>query len=247
MNGDEEQYKANKEMIQSLSEECIYYRNINDIEKGKESIMELCSIYRRIGYLDLEAKTLYWLASFYKNRKEFDEFEKVLDQVSSLYKRAILESEDQKLYADNNAFLLDLSTDYIGIGAYSKAFDAALYSIKVYSVGFNLKRSIATLYEIEKLRNDDLDNYLFLSYDKSKVNVVKSAVMAEKISNYLRDPIEDTENYRKISLEIEKEIVDKIKEEDNDVNSHKYYEIKKDILEREFGIKWSSPEELKKK
>ncbi|MCB9498670.1 MAG: hypothetical protein H6687_02140 [Bacillales bacterium] len=247
MSGDEEQYKANKEMIQSLSEECIYYRNINDIEKGKESIMELCSIYRRIGYLDLEAKTLYWLASFYKNRQEFAEFEKILDQVSSLYKRAILESEDQKLYADNNAFLLDLSADYISIGAYSKAFDTAIYSIKVYSVGFNLKRSIATLYEIEKLRNDDLDNYLFLSYDKSKVNSIKSAVMAGKISTSLRDPIEDTDNYRKISLEIEKEIVDKIKEEDNEINYHKYFDMKKDILEREFGIKWSSPEELKKK
>lgn len=244
MESKDEIYLQKKEMINSLSQQCIFYLNSNNLEKGKVAISDLCSIYHNIGYYDLEARSLYLLATFYKANKENDELELVLDKAIELYKMAIIESEDKKIYADNNDFFLDIAEDYLKINAYSKALDAALASIKHFSVGKNITRSIKLIYTIDSIRDRNINHFLNTIYGKQNIKGLKSEISFEHIDDY-RDPIEDTPSFRVASISIEKEIKAELKKNNEEDDIERYYEIKKRILSDRFGIIWTTPSELK--
>lgn len=55
------------------------------------------------------------------------------------------------------------------------------------------------------------------------------------------DPIEDTPEYRAIAAELEARIIAEIGENSGMGYCHKYWAKKREILERDYGIKWRSP------
>ncbi len=72
----------------------------------------------------------------------------------------------------------------------------------------------------------------------------ESSIEDEEIT----DEIENTEEYKKISYELEQKINNKIDEEGLDREQfgfcYKYWEIKKQILKDDYNIDWKSPDEL---
>ena len=58
------------------------------------------------------------------------------------------------------------------------------------------------------------------------------------------DPIEDTEEYKKISDEVDKKIKEKIGDEVYMGYCHLYWATKKEILKNDYNIDWKSPSEL---
>jgi len=55
------------------------------------------------------------------------------------------------------------------------------------------------------------------------------------------DPVEDTPEYQAIKDELEEKIIERIGENSGMGYCHKYWSKKREILERDYGIKWRSP------
>lgn len=62
--------------------------------------------------------------------------------------------------------------------------------------------------------------------------------------SYKYDPVEDSEEYRRIEGELHEKIVAEMGGELNRGNAYLYVRLKKEILRRDYGIEWRSPQEL---
>lgn len=62
--------------------------------------------------------------------------------------------------------------------------------------------------------------------------------------NYRYDPIEDTPAYQAIQDELHEKILARMGGEMNRGNAHMYPGLKKEILKKEYGMDWKSPQEL---
>ena len=60
----------------------------------------------------------------------------------------------------------------------------------------------------------------------------------------LHDPVEDTPAYRAIKDELEKKIRARIGEPRGMGFCYVYWRVKREILEKDYGIKWRSPSEM---
>ena len=66
----------------------------------------------------------------------------------------------------------------------------------------------------------------------------------ENKRNYKYDPIEDTPEYQEIKDELEAKILERMGGEMTRGNAHLYTPLKKEILKKDYGIDWKSPQEL---
>ena len=66
----------------------------------------------------------------------------------------------------------------------------------------------------------------------------------ENTKGYKYDPVEDTPEYIAIRDELEKKILERMGGEMTRGNAHMYPAIKKEILKKDYGIDWKSPQEL---
>ena len=66
----------------------------------------------------------------------------------------------------------------------------------------------------------------------------------ENKRNYKYDPVEDTPEYLAIKDELEAKIIEKMGGEMTRGNAHLYATLKKEILKKDYGIDWRSPQEL---
>ena len=62
--------------------------------------------------------------------------------------------------------------------------------------------------------------------------------------SYKYDPVEDTPEYQAIKDELEAKILEKMGGEMTRGNAHLYVGFKKEILKKDYGIAWKSPQEL---
>lgn len=61
---------------------------------------------------------------------------------------------------------------------------------------------------------------------------------------YKYDPVEDTSEYLAIKDELEAKIIERMGGEMTRSNAHLYTPLKKEILKKDYGIDWKSPQEL---
>ena len=66
----------------------------------------------------------------------------------------------------------------------------------------------------------------------------------ENKRNYKYDPVEDTPEYLAIKDELEEKIIERMGGEMTRGNAHLYTTFKKEILMKDYGIDWKSPQEL---
>ena len=66
----------------------------------------------------------------------------------------------------------------------------------------------------------------------------------ENKRNYKYDPVEDTSEYLAIKDELEAKIIERMGGEMTRGNAHLYTSFKKEILKKDYGIDWKSPQEL---
>lgn len=60
-----------------------------------------------------------------------------------------------------------------------------------------------------------------------------------------KDPIEETEEYKKIESELEKELDERFKDTPRGLGfCHVYWHAKKKLLKEKYNIDWKSPSEL---
>ena len=69
----------------------------------------------------------------------------------------------------------------------------------------------------------------------------------ENKRNYKYDPVEDTTEYLAIKDELEAKIIERMGGEMTRGNAHLYTSLKKEILKKDYGIDWKSPQELNPK
>ena len=62
--------------------------------------------------------------------------------------------------------------------------------------------------------------------------------------NYKYDPVEDTPEYQAIKDELEAKILERMGGEMTRGNAYMYPGLKKEILKKDYGIDWKSPQEL---
>lgn len=62
--------------------------------------------------------------------------------------------------------------------------------------------------------------------------------------NYKYDPVEDTPEYQAIKDELEAKILERMGGEMTRSNAYMYPGLKKEILKKDYGIDWKSPQEL---
>ena len=62
--------------------------------------------------------------------------------------------------------------------------------------------------------------------------------------NYKYDPVEDTPEYQAIKDELEAKILERMGGEMTRGNAYMYSGLKKEILKKDYGIDWKSPQEL---
>lgn len=62
--------------------------------------------------------------------------------------------------------------------------------------------------------------------------------------NYKYDPVEDTPEYQAIKDELEAKILERMGGEMTRGNAYMYVDLKKEILKKDYGIDWKSPQEL---
>lgn len=58
------------------------------------------------------------------------------------------------------------------------------------------------------------------------------------------DPVETSPEYLKVIKEVEAKIIKEIGPNNGRGYCHKYWQVKKRILNTEYGIKWKSPQEM---
>ena len=69
--------------------------------------------------------------------------------------------------------------------------------------------------------------------------------LRKKCPNRGRDPVEDTEEYKKIEPELQRELDEIFKNKPRMLGfCHVYWGTKKRILKEKYGIDWKSPQEL---
>lgn len=61
---------------------------------------------------------------------------------------------------------------------------------------------------------------------------------------YIYDPIEDTEEYKKIEEEVHQKILVRLGGKLTRGNAYLYPLLKKEILKNDYNIEWKSPQEL---
>ena len=61
---------------------------------------------------------------------------------------------------------------------------------------------------------------------------------------YIYDPIEDTEEYKKIEKEVHQKILVRLGGKLTRGNAYLYPLLKKEILKNDYNIEWKSPQEL---
>ena len=61
---------------------------------------------------------------------------------------------------------------------------------------------------------------------------------------YIYDPIEDTEEYKKIEEEVHQKILVRLGGKLTRGNAYLYPFLKKEILKNDYNIEWKSPQEL---
>ena len=62
--------------------------------------------------------------------------------------------------------------------------------------------------------------------------------------NYKYDPVEDTPEYQAIKDELEAKVLERMGGEMTRGNAYMYAGLKKEILKKDYGIDWKSPQEL---
>ena len=75
------------------------------------------------------------------------------------------------------------------------------------------------------------------------MSLIRRKTMEQK-RNYKYDPVEDTPGYIAIKDELEAKILERLGGELTRGNAHLYVPIKKEILKKDYGIEWKSPQEL---
>ena len=233
-------YQKSKNQIQVLTDEVVRCLNENDLDGARMAYKNLALLYHQIGYFDLEGRTDFYLAKLLKTNHLSKDFEIALDSAYSCYLKAINLAPERKLQQNNNDFLDSLADAYISIGAYNKATECALMALRVYSVGFDLPRTVSILYNIEDLKDNDLDHYLYSSFGQQNIKDIKIN-MERRRNRTFYDPIEDTPIYRYAFREIKDHVREEALKENAPVGSKRYFEIKKAILKNEYGIDWDSP------
>lgn len=243
MDNSDFRYQKAKDEIQVLTDEVVRAQNEGDFLGGIKAYQNLSNLYNEIGYYDIEGRTLYYLAKWYKFHNDTKNYELTLDKAFNCYLEAIKEADNHVLSQDNNSFFNELAMGYISIGAYNKASESALLALRIPSVGFDFEKTVGILYNIEHMKESDLDHYLYQLYGQEKIKDVKNG-MIRKRNHRFYDPIEDTTIYRDAIIQIEDKIREKTIEEGEKIGSPRYYEIKKQILFQEYGIDWMIPIDL---
>ncbi|MBQ3066420.1 MAG: hypothetical protein IJD18_00170 [Clostridia bacterium] len=76
----------------------------------------------------------------------------------------------------------------------------------------------------------------------AKIERRRGGVLGSK--GYRYDPVEDTAEYKAIEEELHAKILQELGGQLTRGNAQMYPQIKKEILKRDYGIDWKSPQEL---